>query len=96
MGVVMGIDALTGFNHTVSQAYFCFGLWPQVLCEITLRCHLSPHSQQSYPPARLFLLPVTIEAKYFPLVLLLLSALLGDPISASVGVGVGYASKGDI
>ena len=61
------------------------GLWGIVMCEMTLLCVSNPES-----PMKLLLLPFTVKAKIYPIILILLFAVVNLDIDIEVISGIIY------
>ena len=61
------------------------GLWGIVMCEMTLLCVSNPES-----PMKLLLLPFTVKAKIYPIILILLFCLVNLDIDVEVISGIVY------
>ena len=61
------------------------GLWGIVMCEMTLLCVSNPES-----PMKLLLLPFTVKAKIYPIILILLFVLVNLDIDIEVISGIVY------
>ena len=61
------------------------GLWGIVMCEMTLLCLSNPES-----PMKLLLLPFTVKAKIYPIILILLFCLVNLDIDVEVISGIVY------
>lgn len=62
------------------------GLWPLLFADIVCDCMKNPNASQG-----LCCLPIKIQSKWYPLVLILIFSLFfGPQISLFIGLGVGY------
>lgn len=62
------------------------GLWPILLCDLTLLCLSNP-----LEPMRFFLFPCVVRAKYYPLVLFLIFTIIsGFQIDFEILCGIGF------
>ena len=62
------------------------GLWPIVMCELTLLCLSNPEA-----PMKVFIFPCIVRAKYYPLILFVIFTILGGfNIDFEVLCAIGY------
>jgi membrane associated rhomboid family serine protease len=74
------------FGMVTALFFPCAGFWNVLFALITIECMQVPDQ-----PRRMFMLPVDIPSKYFPLVLYLLFILFSGPIlSYLLAIGVGF------
>ena len=62
------------------------GLWPILLCDLTLLCLSNPDRNMNF-----FFIPLVLKAKYYPFVLLVILAILSFNINLEILCGVGFA-----
>lgn len=76
-------------NMPEANFFSCAGFWLILFALITMECFQNPNQ-----PMRMFLVPVDIPSKYFPLIMYAVFCLFRGPIlDYAISIGVGFMSQ---
>ena len=73
-------------NKITTKGVVNQGLWPILLCDLTLLCLSNPDRSMNF-----FFIPFVLKAKYYPIILLVIFTILSLSLNLEIFCGVGFA-----